>query len=499
MTRSYDAFGRLARVEDSASGIFAFEYDLAARLLSVVGPNGTIKYTRDQFGRVKTRQVVGGPVVTYTYDAVGNVASASMPVASASMPAASVAYSYDALNRFSGLARGNGVDTVYSYDDAGRLLSIVHRRGAATLLALTYTYDSAGQRISAQTTSGSPLATQAANATYDGANRLLQRGSSTYAHDENGNLTTESTSESTTTYRWDGRNRLKSVNNGEQTTSFTYDFGGNLIAQADSGAGLNLTKRFVLDKLTNVAHQAASDGTAYSVLSGQSIDSHVAVASSNGQIEYGIADAINSTIATVDQSGGLISQVQYEPFAASIPSTAGFPFLYTGRTSTLSGLYYYRSRFYSSVPGRFVSEDAVFSSQSPYVYAGNQPASLVDPLGLESDEPFDATQPLPTTLSENPNPYAGRVLSNWIKNIIADKIEGFLTGKLIDDPLNNVFNPEGNPIYKKGLEQIGDLVKKYPPLQDLIKKLRPNPFKENAEEERAKYQKNRQLCRLLNL
>src|SRR6202011_6006525 len=103
---------------------------------------------------------------------------------------------------------------------------------------------------------------------------------------------------------WDSRNRLKSIVTGAgQTTNFTYDFSGNLIAQADSGPTLNLTKYFVMDDLTNVAYETASDGTSYSVLSGRSIDAHLGVIQSTGQVQYGLSDALNSTVATVDQTG----------------------------------------------------------------------------------------------------------------------------------------------------------------------------------------------------
>src|SRR5205085_7742686 len=104
-------------------------------------------------------QVVGQPALDYTYDAVGNLTAASMPQAA-------VTYTFDAVDRPSNLTRSNGVNTGYSYDPVGRLLSIVHSRGSSTVLSHAYSYDVAGNRIGQQTSSAQPLSTQAATATY---------------------------------------------------------------------------------------------------------------------------------------------------------------------------------------------------------------------------------------------------------------------------------------------------------------------------------------------
>jgi YD repeat-containing protein len=150
---------------------------------------------------------------------------------------------------------------------------------------------------------------------------------------------------------WDARNRLKSITTVDgKTITFTYDFAGNLIEQADSGPSLNLTKVFVLDNLTNVAYESGSDGTSYSVLSGREIDSHLAIVQSNGQVQYGLTDAINSTAATTDQSGVIKSQFLYDPFGETT-TTALYPFQFTGRVPVSSGLYYYRARFYNAATG----------------------------------------------------------------------------------------------------------------------------------------------------
>jgi RHS repeat-associated protein len=371
VTRTYDASSRLVQVNDSSGGVFTFVYDLAGRLTSSTTPLGTVQYARDALGRVTSRQVVGQSPVSYSYDAAGNLLSAALPQASTT-------FAYDQRNLPSGISRLNGVSSAFTFDPAARLLSIAHTRGATAIDAESYAYDGVGNRASHETSIGQPLITQPTVNQFNASNQMTLFGAVVNTFDANGNLTQEGS----TTYTWDSRNRLKSITTAAgQTTNFTYDFAGNLIQQADSGTALNLTKQFVLDDITDVAYQAASDGTSYSVLAGRSIDSHLAVALSNGQVQYGLTDAINSTGAVVDQAGTLVSRLFYEPFGQTAPPGGAYPFQYTGRLPVSSSLYYYRARFYNSQTGRFISEDPL-GSGNLYTYAGNSPVQAGDPLGL---------------------------------------------------------------------------------------------------------------------
>jgi RHS repeat-associated protein len=379
--RSYDALGRLVQANDS-SGVFGFQYDLAGGLLRSIGPTGTIQYQRDRLGRVTSRQVVGQPAVTYGYNATGSLSGAAMS-------GASVSFRYDARNQPTTVSRSNGVTTSYTYDPAGRVISIVHARGVTTLRSLDYSYDSAGNRISQQASSGQSLVTQQLTATYDESNRLIQRDNMSFLYDDNGNLVAEIAPGGTTTYAWDSRNRLSTIATPEgQATEFTYDARGHLIRQTDSGPLGTVARSFVVDSLTNVAYQQSSDGDQFSVLTGQTIDSHLAAVRSNGEAEFGLSDVINSTVNTTDQSGILKGQFFYEPYGETRANGSNYPFQYTGRVPVSGGLYYYRARFYSPAIGRFISEDPLELAadlQSEYVYAKNNPINLLDPTGLKVD------------------------------------------------------------------------------------------------------------------
>lgn len=379
VSRKYDKAGRLVEVEDSTSGVFTMFYDLEDALVASSGPTGTIRYVRDELERVQQRQVIGQPAVDYVYDPVGNLNSATMAELG-------VEYSYDALNRAARLTRVNGVTSDYSYDPVGRLLSIVHARGATNLMTLRYEYDAAGGRISQRSTAAQPLVTQPSGpTTFDDANRLIQRGATTYTYDDNGNLTSEVGSRGTTTYAWDSRNRLsRLVQPNGQTTEFTYDFTAMMIRQADYGPDANQTRAFTLDWLANVAVQQGTGGATFSVLTAQNIDTHLGTRSASGQADYGMTDAINTTVLTVDELGGVKSTVATEPFGETKVTGESFPFGFTGRTKVSESLYYYRARFYSAETGRFLSEDPAgkVGGSNSFRYAANNPVSNTDPSGL---------------------------------------------------------------------------------------------------------------------
>ncbi len=383
VTRTYDALDRLVHVNDSASGEFDFSYDLAGRLLNSVNPVGTVQYAYDADGRTITRQVAGQPALQYSYDPVGNLLGAALPQATAS-------FAYDARNQLVTVSRENGVSSQYQYDPIGRLLSLVHSGPAGVLNTQRYTYDAVGNRISYGTNIAQPLATQPVSSQFDAGNRLVQSsspaGSTTYSYDAAGNLVSSSGPSSGTTFSWDSRGRLQSISQSNgQRSAFTYDFGRNLTTQQDSGSVSNVAKSFLLDKLTNVAYLSQSTGDNLSILTGQTIDDHLAVVHSSGQIEYRATDTINSTLATVDQTGEKVGLFFYEPFGQTTTTEQPYPLQFTGRIFVGKGLYYYRFRYYDSATGRFISEDPLGASDSRtnlYTYALNRPTVTIDPSGL---------------------------------------------------------------------------------------------------------------------
>lgn len=398
VTRAYDANSRLAQVVDSISGNFAYIYDAAGRMTSSTTPFGQVQYTYDGDSRVQSRQVVGQGVLQYNYDPAGNLLSAALPQASAS-------FTYDPRNELLTISRANNVASQYVYDQLGRVQTLTHSGPTGVLNTQNYTYDPVGNRSSAANNIAQALITQTVTNQYDNANRLLQSGSTNYQYDANGNLTSASNSSGNTTYTWDSRNRLQSVvTSAGQTTAFTYDFVENLIQQVDSGSVLNLTQTFLLDDRTNIAYLGRSSGDSLSVLAGRRLDHHLAVVHAAGTVEYGLGDAMTSTVATTDQTSSINAQFLYEPFGLT-SSTSSYPFRFTGRVQASGTLNYHRRRFYDTAMGRFISEDpiGIRGGIDIYSYARNNPLRFKDGRGLApadtfgvgvSDFPVSGSEPL---------------------------------------------------------------------------------------------------------
>ncbi len=78
----------------------------------------------------------------------------------------------------------------------------------------------------------------------------------------------------------------------------------------------------------------------------------------------------------------------YQPFGQTSQSNGGMlgenPFRFTGREDDADGLYFCRARYYSPDLGRFISEDpaGLDAAGNQYTYAGGNPVSYGDPLGL---------------------------------------------------------------------------------------------------------------------
>ncbi len=379
VTRIYDSQGRLVQANDSSSGSFTFAFDPAGRLTSTANTLGSVVYFNDAMGRVISRQVVGQPAVSHTYDSAGSLLTATAPQVS-------VSFAYDELNQVTRVVRSNGVSTTYTYDELGRVLSITHSSGGITLNSQVYAYDALGNRVSNTTNVAQSLISQATNSTYDAENHLLQSGATTYTYDANGNRVSHSNLAGNTNYTWDSRNRLQSLFTPDgKTTTFTYDFESNLILETSGGGSSSRT--FVLDNLTNVIYQTVQ-GTGSSILTTRSIDQHLAVLEA-GQSIFGLVDALNSTATVVNQGGSAIGKFFYEPYGQTTASGLGYPFLYTGRVPVAGGLYYYRTRYYDPLAGRFITEDPLGfdAGVNFFAYVGSNPVNWTDPFGLQNFPP----------------------------------------------------------------------------------------------------------------
>jgi RHS repeat-associated protein len=366
---TYDAGDRLTQIADSANGTITRAYDDLDRLTSETTPEGAISYTYDNAGRRATLAVAGQTTVSYAYDNANRLTSITQGTSV-------VAFAYDDANHRTSLTYPNGIVVSYGYDDANQLTSLTYTAGATTLGALTYSYDLAGRRTAvggSWARSGIPQAVTAA--TYDGANRIVTWGGVSFSYDVNGNVT----SDGARTYAWNARDQLTAIS-GAATGTFAYDALGRRRSKVGSGN----TTRFMYDRLNIVQELAGSGTPTANWLTAPRIDESFTRSDGAGTSTI-LTDAIGSTIALADVSAAIQTSYTYEPFGQASVSgtTSGNAVQYTGRDNDGTGLYFYRSRYYSAGFQRFMSEDRVNGlGFSLYAYALNRPTTLTDPLGL---------------------------------------------------------------------------------------------------------------------
>lgn len=373
VTSTYDAIGRLTRVTDSAGGDILNAYDVLDRLVRQTTESGAVQYAYDAAGRPTSMAAPDQAPVTYEYDAASRPTHVVRGGAVAEL-------TYDAIGRRQRLSLPNGVTTDYAYDEASRLVALTYRNGGAFIGDLTYDYDPVGRRIGVGgSLARSLLPSRVSSASYDDANRQLELGGKRMSFDANGNLTSVADASGTTTLSWDARDRLTGITGPGQTVAMRYDAFGRRVAKVVNGRATT----YRLDG-TEVVGEVA-DGRRAEYLRTRAVDETLARSDSDGTF-YLLQDALRSTVALLDESGGVVRSFSYDPFGTTAVSGGAsvVPFQFTGRENDANGLYFYRARYYSPANGRFISEDPIgLAGGGPnyYLYALDDPTNLTDPSG----------------------------------------------------------------------------------------------------------------------
>lgn len=237
------------------------------------------------------------------------------------------------------------------------------------------------------------------------------------SYDGNGNLT----SDGSRTYVWDDRDRLVQIKSGNTVIArFSYDAMSRRVAKTESGTATT----YLYDGFDAV--QEMQDAAVNPILTGRGIDQRYARNEASGRT-YFSTDLLGSTRILTNASGALVQRYDYDPYATTTQSSAGTtnPYQFTGRENDLSGLYYYRARYYQPGRGRFISEDPIQLAAGPnsYLYTSANPVSLIDPLGLEGTGPrsFPPGAMRDALLIDHAKP---KCISNDAKNVLAGAVGG---------------------------------------------------------------------------
>ncbi|MFL9906676.1 RHS repeat-associated core domain-containing protein [Paraburkholderia sp. RL17-337-BIB-A] len=297
-------------------------------------------------------------------------------------------YAYDALGRRSQATLANGITATYTWDAASQLTGITYKRADGSVLGdLTYGYDLGGRRTKAGGSLGKVDLPQAVNdAQYNAANQLTRWSGRTLAYDLNGNLSSDGVNR----YSWNPQGLLAGITGGV-TASFSYDIYGHRRDQTVNG---HRTQSFWIGdelNLTIVDGDYAHRMRQFSPYPESGLDelTYRRIGDDASQDRYVLRDANTNVIALTDANQQSQTQYRYEPFGATVQTGPADPNpqQFTGRENDGTGLYYYRSRYYSPQTGRFISEDPIgwaSGQTNAYAYVNGNPVQFTDPTGEAS-------------------------------------------------------------------------------------------------------------------
>jgi RHS repeat-associated protein len=318
------------------------EIDLGNTVITTYGYYGTGGSNDNSnggyFGKlweIKSTKTTTLQDLQYNWDANGNLIQRNV------VSSQTENFSYDYLDRLTSVS--GAYSNNYTYDICGNITSVTDSNGNTQ----NYSYGTQPDAVTAV-------------------------GSTSYAYDSNGNMTTRGSQ----TITWDVENRPVSITGG---TSFVYDGDGNRVEEtAGSQTTLYINQYYEKNITTGVV-------TTYYYLGGQLVAQRT-----GSTMRFVSQDSLGSTTTMTLANGSLDSSIAYFPFGSARTGSVNSEKQFTGQMLDSTGLYYYNARYYDPTIGRFISADSIVQSISNpqtlnrYSYCANNPLNSTDPTGYFS-------------------------------------------------------------------------------------------------------------------
>jgi len=238
---------------------------------------------------------------------------------------------------------------------------------------------------------------------FDAGNRLSSWMGGGYKYNIAGCVTNKMSSGNSTEINWNDRYQITDVSkNGSLAKSYTYDSLGRRSSITD-GSG-NITK-IIYAGLHMVADLDANGDVLKTYTAGPGIDNWLSFTDhQTSNTYYYITDHVGTVHAVTDSSGTVVESYRYSPYGKVLDvfdengntiseSAIGNRILFQGREYDYdTGFYYFRARWLDPDTGRWLSKDpiGINGGFNQYVFCGNNPVMLVDPLGLCEDDGYPA-------------------------------------------------------------------------------------------------------------
>ena len=344
------------------------------------------KLNRTTFSAVK----LGSKTFTSEYHfAAGGYGTGSVTnlVSSITQPGCNCGYGYDDNGNIAS-ATLNGKWTGYTYDALGQLIQVNDHsdtRSGENGTTWKYTYDLGGNILKkerfAYADTTNPLET--VTYTYGDANwrdKLTAVNGSTIRYDAIGNPL----SDGTWTYTWQNGRQLQKMQKSGVTAEFVYNADGLRVQKTVNGVA---TKYTLHGK--NVVHMTSGADELHFFYDAQN---RPAVVVYNGTAYAYVKSLQGDIVAILDENGNAVVSYGYDAWGAPLWCTGELaetlgkvqPFRYRGYVfDEETGLYYLRSRYYSSILSRFICSDTLIEANT-FAYCLNNPIIRVDEDGFVS-------------------------------------------------------------------------------------------------------------------
>jgi RHS repeat-associated protein len=353
-------------------------------------PLFTTSFSYDRIERPTGISATEGSTTLYsqtaTYDHVGNVLGRStvVPTQSGGSATENEAFCYDALNRLvwaGNTGTPSGGDHCMSAPSSSGMGGYLQAYSYDTLDRLTsgpagsYTY---GDSTHPHAVTGlSTIANQ--YATYDAMGNLTCRNSDTTS-----GHTCAGSSPSGAVMSYDNEGRLSRWTAPSGTNAsehFLYDTEGNLVlTRTTTASGTTSTIEFGLTE--TVLTSTSTTTTNYYFVAGQRVAEQV-----GSTFSYLVPNLEGSPTVALDSTGHVSAVQLFLPYGAQGFAWGTMPTAHSYTDQLLDsqmGLLYYGARFYDPLSAQFTSADIVQGNPSgwdPYAYVGGNPETFVDPTG----------------------------------------------------------------------------------------------------------------------
>jgi RHS repeat-associated protein len=415
---TYDSFGRLLdeRIE-GADFLYRYAYDCNGNIISAEGCDGVTRRSYDLYNQLISEQLSNGLAVSHTYDGAGRRLSTLLPDGS------SVLYTHDPIGvcqvKRSSLSHAvvsrdlsgrpllersepGGLEWSYQWDLAGALVKSCSPDGVVNLA-----YDELGRLISAQGRDGTGRLSESYS--YDGLSQLVSESNNTWKYDSLGNrrekgLEPDRLNRCNGGYNenhcvqnidgmacdYDSRGRLILLCTTSERWIYTYDAWDRRVGERHVTSWSDESCHYLYDGDVEIGCFGADRSELRLMMDRggwqrpRTIGLEVAGDTFSAETNFR-----GDITALFDERGRCAESMRYSAFGnQEVDGRAISPWGFAGKRLDDSGLVYFGRRHYLPSEGRWMTPDPWGFVDGPnlYCYCHNNPLSLIDWIGLASEE-----------------------------------------------------------------------------------------------------------------